>query len=298
MVRVEALLADARRDTEARLAALARRAEDWRPGIEAEAIAYALATPGKRVRAALVRAAYEAGGGRSAAVGGVMAAVEVVHAYSLVHDDLPSMDDDDLRRGRATLHRAFDVSVATRTGWLLVPVAALALSEAAGDLDLEPGIASELARILFTAGGIGGMVGGQWLDLEAEGRPASLEALRRIHRAKTGALIEAACVIGGLAARAPESTVAALRTFGADVGLAFQVADDVLDATGTSGQLGKTAGRDATLAKSTYVALLGIDGARAEAWRLAAAARDSLRAAGMDGGALADLAGYIASRSA
>ena len=298
MVGAEALLADARRDTEARLDGLARRAERWRPGVEAAAIAYALATPGKRVRAALVRAAYEAAGGRSPAIGGAMVAVEVVHTYSLVHDDLPCMDDDDLRRGRATLHRAFDVATATRTGWLLVPVAALALSEAAGELGLEPETLAELARVLFTAGGIGGMVGGQWLDLEAEGRPADLDGLRRIHRGKTGALIEAACVIGGLAARAEEPTLAALRAFGSEVGLAFQVADDVLDATGTSGQLGKTAGRDAELAKSTYVALLGIEGARAEAWRLAAAARDSLRAAGLDGGALADLAGYIASRSA
>jgi geranylgeranyl pyrophosphate synthase len=227
-----------------------------------------------------------------------MSAVETVHAYSLVHDDLPCMDDDDLRRGRPTTHRAFDVPTATRAGYLLVPVAGLALAEGAAELGLDAGALGGLARVLFTAGGITGMVGGQWLDLEAEGQVASLEGLGAIHRGKTGALIEAACVLGGLAAGAPPGRMEGLRRFGADVGVAYQVADDVLDATATSDALGKTAGRDAALAKSTYVALLGVDGAASEASRLAGRAVDHLRAAGVTADALAALAGYIVSRPA
>ena len=292
-----ALLAEAREGCEARLAELARRARAWRPGPEGEALAYALVTPGKRVRAALVLAGYRAAGGRAPGIGGVMAAVETVHAYSLVHDDLPCMDDDDLRRGRPTTHRAFDVPTATRAGFLLVPVAALALAEGAAELGLDAGTTGALAAELFTAGGITGMVGGQWLDLEAEGRPATLEGLGAIHRGKTGALIEAACVLGGLAAGAPAERLTALRRYGADVGVAYQVADDVLDATGTSAELGKTAGRDAALAKSTYVALLGVEGAAAEAARLADRAVEHLRAAAVEADALRSLAGYIVGRT-
>ncbi len=292
-----ALLAEARRECEARLAALGRRARAWRPGVEGAALAYALGTPGKRVRAALVLASYRAAGGRAPGIGGVMAAVETVHAYSLVHDDLPCMDDDDLRRGRPTVHRAFDVPVATRAGYLLVPVAALALAEGAAELGLGAEATGALAAELFTAGGIVGMVGGQWLDLEAEGRPATLASLGVIHRGKTGALIEAACVLGGLAAGAPPGRLAALRRYGADIGVAFQVADDVLDATGTSAELGKTAGRDAALAKSTYVALLGVEGAAAEAARLAASATGHLHDSGLAPDALAGLAGYIVGRT-
>jgi geranylgeranyl pyrophosphate synthase len=292
-----ALLAEAREGCEARLAELARRARAWRPGAEGGALAYALVTPGKRVRAALVLAGYRAAGGRAPGIGGVMAAVETVHAYSLVHDDLPCMDDDDLRRGRPTTHRAFDVPTATRAGYLLVPVAALALAEGAAELGLDAAATGALAAELFTAGGITGMVGGQWLDLEAEGRSATLEGLGAIHRGKTGALIEAACVLGGLAAGAAPRQLAALRRYGADVGVAYQVADDVLDATGTSAELGKTAGRDAALAKSTYVALLGVEGATAEAARLAERAIGHLRAGGIEADALAGLAGYIVGRT-
>jgi geranylgeranyl pyrophosphate synthase len=286
------LLAEAREGCEARLAELARRARTWRPGAEGEALAYALVTPGKRVRAALVLASYRAAGGRAPGIGGVMAAVETVHAYSLVHDDLPCMDDDDLRRGRPTTHRAFGVPTATRAGYLLVPVAALALAEGAAELGLDAPAIGALAAELFA-----GMVGGQWLDLEAEGRSATLEELGGIHRGKTGALIEAACVLGGLAAGAAADRLAALRRYGADIGVAYQVADDVLDATGTSAELGKTAGRDAALAKSTYVALLGIEGAAAEAARLAERAVGHLRTAGREADALRSLAGYIVGRT-
>jgi geranylgeranyl pyrophosphate synthase len=154
-----------------------------------------------------------------------------------------------------------------------------------------------MARELFEAGGIEGMVGGQWLDLEAEGRRLSLADLIQVHRGKTGALIRASCVLGGIAADAGPEPSRALRVFGEEIGLAFQIADDVLDATATSDQLGKTAGRDRELAKSTYVSVLGIEGARADARRHARLAVEALTAAGLPSGSLAALAGYIVERS-
>jgi geranylgeranyl pyrophosphate synthase len=277
---------------------------DWSEHLQAElggrsgqALAYALRTPGKRVRAALLLGAYRSLGGSSSGIAGVAAAIETVHAYSLVHDDLPCMDNDDLRRGRPTAHRAFDVPTATRVGFLLVPVAGWLLAVAARDLGLSPATLGRMAGELFQAGGIEGMVGGQWLDLEAEGRTLSLQELIEVHRGKTGALIRAACTLGGLAAQAGPLELEALTAYGEDVGLAFQIADDVLDATGTSEELGKPAGRDAELSKSTYVALLGIDRARTEAQRLALRAVAHLDRAGVPSDALGALAGYIVTRS-
>lgn len=277
---------------------------DWAEHLQREiggrrgrALAYALRTPGKRVRAALLLGAYRSVGGQSSGIAGVAAAVETVHAYSLVHDDLPCMDDDDLRRGRPTTHRAFDVPTATQVGFLLVPVAARLLAAAARELGLSASGLGRMAGELFQAGGIEGMVGGQWLDLEAEGRALSLNELVAVHRGKTGALIRAACTLGGMAAQAGPAELDALTAYGEDIGLAFQIADDLLDATGTSDELGKPAGRDAQLAKSTYVVLLGIEGARAEAQRLAQRAVAHLDRAGVPSAALGALAGYIVTRS-
>jgi geranylgeranyl pyrophosphate synthase len=291
------LLVEARESIETLLSDWAEHLKADLGGRNGEALSYALRTPGKRVRAALVLGAYRTVGGRSAGIAGVAAAVETVHTYSLVHDDLPCMDDDDLRRGRPTVHRAFDVPTATRVGFLLVPVAARLLAVAARELSLSSATLGRMAAELFQAGGIEGMVGGQWLDLEAEGRTLPLPELIQVHRGKTGALIRAACVLGGMAAETGTGELAALSRYGEDAGLAFQVADDVLDATGTSEELGKPAGRDAELAKSTYVALLGIEGARAEAQRLAASAVDHLHRAGVPSEALGALAGYIVNRT-
>src|SRR5512145_1422996 len=157
------LLSEARELTDHILEGWARRLREELPGRDGEALAYALATPGKRVRAALLLASYRAVGGESEAVAEVAAAVETVHTYSLVHDDLPCMDDDALRRGRPTTHRAFDVSTATRVGFLLVPVAARLLAAAARELGLSTSTVGGMAEALFRAGGIEGMVGGQWL---------------------------------------------------------------------------------------------------------------------------------------
>ncbi len=291
------LLAEARDATDAQLERWAARLETEVPGLDGAALGYALRSPGKRVRAALVLAGYRSVGGCSVAIAGVAAAVETVHTYSLVHDDLPCMDDDDLRRGRPTTHRRFGVSVATRAGYLLVPVAAQVLAEAAGGLGLDEHGLGRMATTLFEAGGIEGMVGGQWLDLEAEGRLLELAELTAVHRGKTGGLIRAGCILGGLAAGAGERALAALAAYGEEIGLAFQIADDVLDATATSDQLGKTAGRDQVLAKSTYVRVLGVEGARTEAERHAALAVTHLEAGGVPSGSLGALAQYIVTRS-
>jgi geranylgeranyl pyrophosphate synthase len=297
MAAVADLLGEARELTDGLLGSWAERLEREVGGRQGRALAYALRTPGKRVRAALLLAAYRALDGRLPAVAGVAAAVETVHTYSLVHDDLPCMDNDDLRRGRPTTHRAFDVATATRVGFLLVPVAARILAGSARELGLPTSTLASMAGELFEAGGIEGMVGGQWLDLEAERRRLPLSELTEVHRGKTGALIRAACTLGGMAAEAGPARLEALTAYGEDVGLAFQIADDVLDATGTSEELGKPAGRDAQLAKSTYVVLLGIDGARAEAQRLARSAVAHLDRTGVPSAALGALAGYIVTRS-
>lgn len=292
-----ALLEESRALTDAVLEEWAARMEREAAGTLGEAMAYALRSPGKRVRPALVVASYRACGGDSPDIAGVAAAVEVVHTYSLVHDDLPCMDDDDLRRGRPTTHRRFDVATATRVGLLLVPVAARILAVAGDRMGLAAMSTAALARELFTASGVVGMVGGQWRDLEAEGRTLGLDELRVVHRAKTGALIEASCALGAIAARATRPRLVAVRGYGREVGLAFQVADDVLDVTGTSEELGKTAGKDAAVAKSTYVQLMGVEGARAAALAHAEAAVESLAGSGVETAALAALARYIVTRS-
>ncbi|HEY3935490.1 MAG TPA: farnesyl diphosphate synthase [Gemmatimonadales bacterium] len=291
-----ALLAEARELVDAELDRCAHRLRSDVPGVVGEALAYALRSPGKRVRPALVVAAYRAAGGGSPAIAGVATAVEIVHTYSLVHDDLPCMDDDDMRRGRPTTHRAFDMSVAARVGYLLVPVAGETLAGASAALGLSGAATAALATELFDAGGIRGMVGGQWLDLEAEHRRLTLPELTTVHRGKTGALIRAAAVLGGIAANATPAALVALRRYGEEIGLAFQVADDVLDATGTSEALGKPAGRDAALAKSTYVSVLGVDAARTEALHHERRAVAELADASLATASLVALARYIVTR--
>jgi len=289
-------MADARGRVDAVLERWAAHSERFWPSPVSAAIRYSLLSTGKRLRPTLVVACYEAVGGGSPAVVELAAAVEVVHAYSLVHDDLPCMDNDDLRRGRPTTHRAFDVRTATEAGYHMVALAARVLAAGMDALELDVERRRTIALELFRAAGAGGMIGGQALDLEAEGRRLPAAALREIHRRKTGALIAASCVIGGLAAGAATAAREALRGYGADMGLAFQVYDDVLDATATSDQLGKTAGRDAALAKSTFVTLLGVGAARAEAERLAAQAVDRLRRQGVVSPILVELAHYIVTR--
>jgi farnesyl diphosphate synthase/geranylgeranyl diphosphate synthase type II len=277
------------------LAALhARHASDL--GVRAAAaIEYALLGSGKRLRARLFLAAYRAGGGDGDA-SALAAAIEVVHAYSLVHDDLPCMDDDDMRRGRPTVHRVFGVRVATVAGVAMVPLAAAAALDAARALGIDEAACARVVAELMRASGAGGMIGGQLLDLEAEGQPRDLAALERIHRAKTGALIRASVVLGGIAAGAAEVRIAALSAFGDAIGLAFQIADDVLDVTATTDRLGKTAGRDLDLHKSTYPKLLGVAGARARAEALVLDGCAALRAVDLRSSELEALARFVVER--
>jgi geranylgeranyl pyrophosphate synthase len=240
-------------------------------------------------------AAYQELGG-SGDVTELAAAVEVVHTYSLVHDDLPCMDDDDLRRGRPTTHNTFDVATATEAGFRMVPLAARVLAAGSERLGLDEKTTGRIGIELFGAAGAGGMVGGQWMDLENEGRSLSLEELTDMHRRKTGALIEACCVIGAVAAGAGARRVQALRRYGTEIGMAFQIFDDVLDATGSSAELGKTAGKDMKQNKATFVTVLGIhEAARAGRHRVQVAI-DQLGAGGVDSVLLEELARFIVNR--
>jgi geranylgeranyl pyrophosphate synthase len=244
----------------------------------------------------LVIAAYRAGGGQGDA-SRLAASVEIIHAYSLVHDDLPCMDDDDMRRGRLSTHKAFDPATAAAAGAAMIPLAASVAREAAVELELPPNRADTIVKVLMQEAGAGGMIGGQLLDLEGEGKALSRDDLDAIHTAKTGALIAASVKIGGIAAGAGDAGVAALGRFGRDIGLAFQIMDDVLDVTSSSDKLGKTAGRDAKLGKSTYPALLGVDGAIKRASALVDDGCGALRANGLLTADLEQLADFIVSRS-
>lgn len=260
-----------------------------------EAIHYSLTGEGKRVRGLLVMASYEALGGTGNA-GGLAAAVEIVHAYSLVHDDLPCMDNDHTRRGRPTTHRAYGVGVATVAGVTMVALAVAQTLRAAETLGLAPATTQRLVRVLMQASGATGMVGGQLLDLMSEGRSVSIEQLEAVHRAKTGALIAASVTMGGLAANGSPRAIEALAAAGEALGLAFQIHDDVLDATSSSEALGKTAGLDAALSKSTYASVLGVAAARERGDHLVAEAMSLLRAAGIRNGPLLELARFVAAR--
>lgn len=277
------------------LDALVARYLGAQQGAVSDSIRYSLQGEGKRLRAILVMAAHRAAGG-ALDVSGLAAAVEVVHAYSLVHDDLPCMDDDDMRRGRPTVHKVYGVPAATAAGMAMVPLAARAAAESALELGLNEATAGEIVRTLMRASGATGMIGGQLLDLEGEGTALDLVQLERVHRSKTGALIEAAMRIGGLAAGGSPDLLDAFARYGASVGLAFQIADDVLDITATTDQLGKTAGKDLAFKKSTYPALLGIAGAKARAEALVQEACKGLQSHGALTPELEFLARFIVAR--
>lgn len=250
----------------------------------AQALRYTLEGPGKRLRPALVRLACEAYGGNVHAARQPAIAIECVHTYSLVHDDLPCMDDDDLRRGRPTCHKVFGEALAVLVGDAL-------LTEAFACIAREPR-AGDLAWVLAQSSGARGMVGGQVLDLESGAQGLSRELVRAIHLHKTAALIGAAMELGAIAAGATQTSQSAARQFGIALGEAFQATDDVLDVTAPTARLGKTAGKDAKAGKPSLVAALGLAEAQKEAQRLASVAREAAAAlpGGSDGlfGALAE----------
>jgi farnesyl diphosphate synthase len=257
----------------------------------AEAMRYATLGGGKRVRALLAYAAGEFAGAKVDDVDAPAAAVELIHAYSLVHDDLPSMDDDTMRRGRPTCHVAFGEATALLAGDALQSRAFEVLAGA------RLRDAARACALLARASGAAGMAGGQAIDLDATGRTMDEPSLAAMHRLKTGALIGAAVRLGASAGPSLSADdERALDTYAAAAGLAFQVIDDVLDVAATSDALGKTAGKDAAQRKPTYVSLLGVDAARAKAYELAGAARLAL-AAKPAAGRLLDIADDIVRRT-
>ncbi len=257
-----------------------------------EAMRYAVIGGGKRLRGFLViEGARQFGVARASALRAA-AAVEMLHAYSLVHDDLPAMDDDDLRRGKPTVHKAFDEATAILAGDALQALAFGALAEE--DTHSDAAVRVELVRLLARAAGCRGMCGGQMLDMLAEQSGAAMDetAIGRLQLLKTGRLIEFSAEAGAVLGKAPAPLRAALAAYGRELGAAFQIADDLLDATATAEEAGKRTGKDAEAGKATLVGLLGVERARIQAERLVAQARTHLDSFGDRADLLRDLAGY------
>ncbi len=264
----------------------------------AEAMNYGLLNGGKRLRPLLAMAAAEAVGGQSEQAHSAAVAMEMIHSYSLIHDDLPAMDDDDLRRGKPTTHIAYDEATAILAGdGLLTGAFEILLADAT----LQPGQQVAMTRLLARAAGAAGMVGGQSIDLGHVGKAMTLQQLEAMHRGKTGALILASVQLGAMAVQwpLPDSSQQALTTYAEAIGLAFQVQDDILDVEGDTATLGKQAGADMALNKPTYPALLGMDEARLKARELveqALEALDCLRQQGGETRLLEQLARYVIER--
>jgi farnesyl diphosphate synthase len=236
------------------------------PGLEArvyEAMRYSALAPGKRLRPLLVLAGSRLFGVARRSALQVAAAIEMVHAYSLIHDDLPAMDNSDLRRGRPTCHRQFDDATAVLAGDGLLTMAFEVLAHP--DTHGDPAVRSELVASLAMAAGGAGMVGGQMIDLIAEKQPLDIGAITRLQRMKTGALIAFSCEAGAILAKAAAELRTALRGYAHDLGLAFQIADDLLDVEGSAAETGKPVGADAAAGKATFVSILGAERARAQA---------------------------------
>lgn len=271
------------------------QAADWPQNLR-DAVEYSLLAGGKRLRPVLVLLANELCGGSDELALPAACAIEMIHTYSLIHDDLPSMDNDDFRRGRPTSHKVFGEALAILAGDCLLTQAFEVLAAA----PVDPARRIELVRVLAAAAGGSGMVGGQILDLEAERSHAPdlnrVDHLTRIHTMKTGALIAAALELGAVCGNADRDSRQRLRQFGYNIGLAFQIADDLLDVTGDDARLGKVTGRDADLGKLTYPALLGVDASRQRAAELIEQACQLLSPWGAPGLRLRELARFIVER--
>lgn len=256
------------------------------------AVRYAALSPGKRVRPLLVLAACEAAGGDWRRALPAAAAVECVHAFSLVHDDLPAMDDDDYRRGRLTTHKKFGEALGILAGDALLALAFEVLVR----LEVAPARVAEAVGVLARAAGAGELVGGQALDLEAERRPVTAAQVRAIHLRKTGALLGASLVLGGIAGGATAARLRVLDAIGTDLGLGFQIQDDLLNRESSLARLGKRSGSDEARGKATYPRAVGEARARAEARRRLQAALGRTLGFGARGVTLARLVAAIARR--
>jgi farnesyl diphosphate synthase len=259
-----------------------------------EAMRYATLGGGKRMRGFLVMEVAGLFGVARASAARVAASVEMLHAYSLVHDDLPSMDDDDLRRGQPSTHRQFDEATAILAGDALQARAFELLADA--DTHADPLARCELVAALGHASGARGMAGGQMIDMATEGHALTNEEVTRLQALKTGRLIQYSAEAGAILGRAAAPLRAQIAAYGRDLGAAFQIADDVLDAVGTTEGIGKTAGKDQAAGKATVVALLGVERARAQAVMLANQATEYLSAFDSRADRLRALASYVVSR--
>ena len=262
-----------------------------------EAIEYSLLAGGKRIRPALLLETFSALSPATSSLSTALpaaAAIELVHTFSLVHDDLPAMDDDDLRRGRPTNHKVFGEAMAILAGDAML---AMAFEWLACEYSAYPDLAASLVRELAGAAGPAGMIGGQVLDIAAEGAEVSAEGLSEIHARKTGALITCACRMGAMIAAGDRAVLAAVTSYGRHLGLAFQIADDLLDVTGTCADTGKTTGKDRRAGKKTYPALLGVAKAREAAQEHAARAVETAEGLGERGAGLAALARFAVDRT-
>ncbi|QQS49528.1 MAG: polyprenyl synthetase family protein [Acidobacteriota bacterium] len=269
-------------------------AESEPPAVIHRAMRYSVFAGGKRLRPILAIATGEVFDAPESVLLPAACALEMIHTYSLIHDDLPAMDNDDLRRGMPTNHVVFGEGMAILAGDALLTQAFRTLADCEGGTpEQKIRVFSEVAG---AAGTVNALIGGQVLDLQFEGRPVTGEQLEEIHRAKTGALIRCAVRIGAIIGGADEAQLEALTIYGEKAGLAFQVADDLLDETATSEELGKTAGKDAASHKATYTALYGIDGARRMADRLCREALSALRTIDRETGPLEEIARFIVER--
>lgn len=258
------------------------------PVVIHQAMRYSVLSGGKRLRPALVIGAAEAVGGRAEAVLPAACGIELIHCYSLVHDDLPAMDDDDLRRGRPTTHKVFGEAIAILAGDALLTLGFELLARAGLEADVSPVDALRVVREVAVAAGTEGMVGGQVLDIKSSEAGAPAELVKEIHRRKTAALFVASVRTGAILARASEEALAALTCFGKNFGLAFQITDDILDVIGKEDRMGKRAGSDARQKKLTYPAIFGLAAARE---RAKAAAMEAVAAVEGFGSAAAFLRG-------
>ncbi|HTH50530.1 MAG TPA: farnesyl diphosphate synthase [Pyrinomonadaceae bacterium] len=294
MTDIAAFLNEVRRSVDARLDAIVPVAE-VPPTRLHEAIRWSLFAGGKRVRPALVIAAGRTFGAQDEKLLDTAAAIELIHTYSLVHDDLPSMDDDDLRRGRATCHRKFDEATAILAGDVMQTIAFKTIAE---DEGLDSTLRVKLiAMIADSSGTPRGMVSGQQFDLDAEGAENTIDELENIHRQKTGALISVSAKAGAIIGGANDRELAGVDEYSRALGLLFQVTDDLLDVTQPTEKLGKTAGKDVTAKKATYPGLLGVDQTRRLADELRAAATRALSSLNPDTTLLAGLVEMVASRT-
>lgn len=260
------------------------------------AMRYSLLAGGKRLRPALVLAAGEALGADTDDLMSAAGAIEMIHTYSLIHDDLPAMDDDDLRRGRPTCHKKFGEAVAILAGDALLTQAFRVLAADSPSRDAERQV-RVIREIATAAGTVDALIGGQVADIESEGKAVDASMLEYIHRSKTGAMITASVVVGGIIAGAVEDQIDKLRAYGERIGLAFQIADDILDVTSTSEQLGKTPGKDLAASKATYPAVHGIAASEARARELVGEAVEIVSSLGADTQILQEIARFIIARS-